>query len=434
MAQDITSLVTGLLTKYPDPVSLQTAGKNQWAASGVDAAGNGSLPASSGDPVDLAYDGENRMLSGRTSASGTRSAEYDGEGYRVKRTVSGATIVYVYDAQGGLAQEYGAGSTASGRQYLIPDHLGSTRLMRSNSGTVRSRTDDFPFGQEIEADTTNRTAALGYQTKAAADADWQRVRFTGKERDAETGLDYFGARYFSAAQGRFTSPDWSEDPEPIPYADLGDPQTLNLYGYVRNNPLARNDPDGHFWHIVAGSGGGYLAGAGFELGRQWIKGENIDLQKVNAKGVNGAIFGGTVAATGGLGLLGTAGAYTAASVVGGATERAIDGDSRTKVLDKKAVTVDVLTGVATGLVGGAAKELAKDSIAATSKQATTRAESLLKQAVESGDPAKIAKREAQAGAAQQSINNQATAAAAVQRTVVKSPVGAVLKPKEEQQP
>ena len=55
------------------------------------------------------------------------------------------------------------------------------------------------------------------------------VLYTGKERDAETGLDFFGARYFSAAQGRFTSPDWSAVPQPIPYADLGDPQTLNLY-------------------------------------------------------------------------------------------------------------------------------------------------------------------------------------------------------------
>ena len=71
------------------------------------------------------------------------------------------------------------------------------------------------------------------------------TRFTGKERDAETGLDYFGARYVSAAQGRFTSPDWSETPQAVPYASLEDPQTLNLYSYVSNNPLARNDLDGH---------------------------------------------------------------------------------------------------------------------------------------------------------------------------------------------
>ena len=65
-------------------------------------------------------------------------------------------------------------------------------------------------------------------------------QFTGKERDSETGLDFFGARYFSGAQGRFTSPD----------SDLGlkrillNPQRWNRYAYVHNNPLAFVDPDG----------------------------------------------------------------------------------------------------------------------------------------------------------------------------------------------
>ena len=68
--------------------------------------------------------------------------------------------------------------------------------------------------------------------------------FTGKERDAETGLDYFGARYLSSAQGRWMSPDWSTTPQAVPYADFSDPQTLNLYGYVRNNPLTHADADG----------------------------------------------------------------------------------------------------------------------------------------------------------------------------------------------
>ena len=69
--------------------------------------------------------------------------------------------------------------------------------------------------------------------------------FTGKERDQESGLDYFGARYYGSALGRWTSPDWSDEPQPIPYANLEDPQTLNLYGFVRNNPLSKPDPDGH---------------------------------------------------------------------------------------------------------------------------------------------------------------------------------------------
>jgi RHS repeat-associated protein len=65
------------------------------------------------------------------------------------------------------------------------------------------------------------------------------------------GNDYFGARYFGSSQGRFTAPDWSEKPEPVPYADLADPQTLNLYGYVRNNPMGRADADGHCCEEVA---------------------------------------------------------------------------------------------------------------------------------------------------------------------------------------
>ena len=65
--------------------------------------------------------------------------------------------------------------------------------------------------------------------------------FTGKERDTETGLDYFGARYMSAAQGRFTSPD-------LPLIDQRpeDPQSWNLYSYARNNPITNTDPSGRY--------------------------------------------------------------------------------------------------------------------------------------------------------------------------------------------
>jgi RHS repeat-associated protein len=68
---------------------------------------------------------------------------------------------------------------------------------------------------------------------------------TGKERDTESGNDYFGARYYSSAMGRFMSPDWSAKYEPVPYAKLDNPQTLNLYSYVQNNPLSSFDDDGH---------------------------------------------------------------------------------------------------------------------------------------------------------------------------------------------
>ena len=70
-------------------------------------------------------------------------------------------------------------------------------------------------------------------------------KFTGKERDTESGLDYFGARYMASSMGRFMSPDWSDAPDTVPYAEFENPQTLNLYSYGRNSPLVYNDPDGH---------------------------------------------------------------------------------------------------------------------------------------------------------------------------------------------
>jgi RHS repeat-associated protein len=94
-----------------------------------------------------------------------------------------------------------------------------------------------------------------------------RSRCTGKERDGESGNDYFEARYYSSAMGRFMSPDWSAKEEPVPYATMDDPQSLNLYSYVRNNPLSRTDPDGHCdsngqncsaWDHFAGAVGGAL--------------------------------------------------------------------------------------------------------------------------------------------------------------------------------
>ena len=83
------------------------------------------------------------------------------------------------------------------------------------------------------------------------DARFAQSRSSGKERDAESGNDYFGARYYASSMGRFLSPDWSAKEEPVPYAKLGNPQTLNLYAFVGNNPMGSIDPDGH--SILGGS-------------------------------------------------------------------------------------------------------------------------------------------------------------------------------------
>jgi RHS repeat-associated protein len=70
-------------------------------------------------------------------------------------------------------------------------------------------------------------------------------RYTGKERDTESGLDNFGARFDASTLGRFMTPDWAAKPTTVPYANFGNPQSLNLYSYVKNNPTTFGDPDGH---------------------------------------------------------------------------------------------------------------------------------------------------------------------------------------------
>jgi RHS repeat-associated protein len=112
-------------------------------------------------------------------------------------------------------------------------------VITDQNGNPVSRHDFLPFGEELA--TSNRTAALDYGV-----ADNVMHRYTGQQRDLEgPGLDFFRARYFQGAQGRFTSPDSSPSPRPTPYALRTDPQTLNLYSYLRNNPLAKVDADGH---------------------------------------------------------------------------------------------------------------------------------------------------------------------------------------------
>src|SRR5438067_6027092 len=116
-----------------------------------------------------------------------------------------------------------------------------------------SRHDYLPFGEELFAGSGGRMAAQGYSA-----SDGVRQHFTQKERDNETGLDYFLARYYSSTQGRFTSPDeftggpdelysFADDASDNPtfYADLRNPQSLNKYQYSYNNPLRYVDPNGH---------------------------------------------------------------------------------------------------------------------------------------------------------------------------------------------
>ena len=187
---------------YTPTALSQFDANNRWSAACsptpcYDSAGNQTTVA--GDKY--TYDAENRLLSAFPQNSGTTSYAYDGEGRRVWKTSTAATTEYAYDASGALAAEYSnLQPTQLGTEYMSADHLGSTRLITDAVGNVVKRYDYLPFGQEIPSGVGGRSTGYGSNVYPTM-PDVQSKKFTGKERDAETGLDYFGARYFSARAG-----------------------------------------------------------------------------------------------------------------------------------------------------------------------------------------------------------------------------------------
>jgi RHS repeat-associated protein len=199
----------------------------------------------------FAFDAENTLVQyqGGTTQMGGADYSYDGDGRRVKKARPSEITTFVYNISGQLVAEYTSSSPASnGTSYLTSDALGSPRVNLKSDGSVRARHDYLPFGGELFADTGNRMTSQGYY-QSATPADKSRQKFTGKERDIETGLDYFLARYYSSAQGRFTS----VDPEGVG-ADTSDPQSWNGYAYARNSPLVFSDPDGREFQICYQNG------------------------------------------------------------------------------------------------------------------------------------------------------------------------------------
>jgi RHS repeat-associated protein len=194
------------------------------------------------------YDAENRQASynGGNTLNGGGTFAYDGDGKRVKKIASSGTTIFVYDASGQMVAEYTDNTLpgSGGTSYLTADTLGTPRIITGADGSVKARHDYQPFGEEIGL-VGGRTEPQGYVV------DNVKQKFTAKDRDNETGLDYFGARYYANAQGRFTSPD-----ELLNSGRLESPQTWNRYAYVLNNPLAYTDPTG-FYEYAEGTDGKY---------------------------------------------------------------------------------------------------------------------------------------------------------------------------------
>lgn len=213
----------------------------------------GNVTSVAGMQRAFTYDAENRQNTAAINGQ-TTTYTYDGDGRRVQKTAPSGTTVYVYDPFGQLAQEYGP-STDSGTKYLHTDALGSTRLVTKADGTVDKNYDYLPFGEEIASGTAGRDATFPASSQYPHSPTGQSLEFTSKERDSETGLDWFATRYFSFAQGRFTSPD-----QPFAGQHADDPQSWNMYAYVRNNPLRYTDPDGRDCFEGLSSCGSYLMG------------------------------------------------------------------------------------------------------------------------------------------------------------------------------
>lgn len=222
-----------------ESLSTTATTNNQISGFCYDAAGN--LLAQSAPPCPsptYTYNAENQM----TLTAGV-TYTYDGDGKRVKKSngklywygmgndpldetdltgvpTNSAFKEYIFFGGKRIARR----DSTNAVNYYFADHLGTARIVASATGTVLDDSDFYPFGGE----------------RVYLNSSPQAYKFTGKERDSESGLDNFGARYDSSSMGRFMSP----DPILSTPVHIINPQRWNKYDYAVNNPLSYIDPAG----------------------------------------------------------------------------------------------------------------------------------------------------------------------------------------------
>ena len=222
---------------FSSDIDNQSAGNYQYD-------GNGNIASAIGDSLGcILYDINNQPTGAYTFKTNAASYtyKYDANGMRTQKQQGSATTSYILGATGNtevvvtgstaltynffagaenIGQARRSGSTLT-RYYYLKDHLGDIRATLTTAGAVDSYEDFYPYGQLMD----------GRSQTGSADP---RYKYTGKERDAETSYDYFGARYYDGRIGRFLS----VDPLAARFP------SWSAYHYSYGNPLRFKDPTG----------------------------------------------------------------------------------------------------------------------------------------------------------------------------------------------
>ncbi|MBI4488708.1 MAG: hypothetical protein HY694_06450, partial [Deltaproteobacteria bacterium] len=179
-----------------------------------------------------AWDVDNRLDTVNASG-GSLIMAYDYTGIRVKKTGATGTTLYPFSgyevSPTGVVTKYlrigienvAAKKSTGDTLFYHNDHLGGVNIVTSSLGIMAQIIEYDPWGK------VSREEGIGDSVR----------RFTGKQLDPESGLYYYGGRYYDPELGRFISPD--------PFVGQpDDPQNLNRYSYVGNNPVNYIDPSG----------------------------------------------------------------------------------------------------------------------------------------------------------------------------------------------
>ncbi len=186
------------------------------------------------------FNGDNKQVEVKLDGVTIGRYYYDGEGKRVKKVTNQETTVFVYSS-GKLIAEYSTQMSQTPQtKYLTEDHLGTPRIITNELGQVVSRRDFMPFGEELYNGVGARSENLKYGTND----DDVKQRFTGYQKDNETGLDFAEARMYANEFGRFTAVD-----PLLASGKSSHPQTFNRFVYTGNNPITRTDPTGEDWIV-----------------------------------------------------------------------------------------------------------------------------------------------------------------------------------------